>query len=275
MHKNIFVYLAAFALIFVSFNASALELARIGKRVITDSDVKDKLKGLPPVQKNFLNRDAKARERLVDNVVMEELFVQEAQASKIQNSAEFKERMEQQRRQLLAQQFVRQEVESKLSAKAIQRFFNQNKIRYRTDEVRAFHILVKTEAEAKEVYEKAKKAKNDAEFQALAKQFSTDPSVKQNLGDLGFFTRSRMVPEFAEAAFKMKKGEISQPVKTAFGYHIIKLVEKKAGAEAKFDAVQAKAKNDLRSKIMEDLVAGLRKKRNVTTNSANIQKLKF
>lgn len=275
MRFNLLVVLAAFMFTCIGSTAHGVELARIGKTVITDADIKEKLKSLPPVQKNFLNRDAKARERLVDNVIMEELFVMEAKAKKIENSADFKARMEAQRRQLLAQQFVRDEVENKLSAKAIRRYFDQHKIRYRTDEVRAFHILLKTEAEANEVYKKAVAAKNDAEFQALAKQYSKDPSVQQNLGDLGFFTRSRMVPEFAEAAFKMKKGEVSKPVKTAFGFHVIKLVEKKAGADANFDAVKNRAKNDLRTKIMQDLVEDLRKKRNVTTNSANIEKLKF
>ncbi len=275
MRKNFLLVLAAATATFIASTAHSMELARIGKKVITIIEVKEKLKALPPVQKNFLNRDPKARERLVDNVIMEELFVMEAEAKKIANSSEFKKKLEAQKRQLLAQQFIRQEVESKLSAKAIRRYFNKNKIKYRTDEVRAFHILVKTKGEADEVYKKAKAAKNDAEFQTLAKQFSTDPSVQQNLGDLGFFTRSRMVPEFAEVAFRMKKGEISKPVKTSFGFHVIKLVEKKAGADAKFDVAKSRAKNDLRSEIMKDLIAGLREKRKVTTNSANIQKLKF
>lgn len=261
----------------LSFNVSvqAAELARIGKRVITDEEVKKKLENLPPVQKNFLNRDKSARERLVDNVVTEELFVIEANANNLEKSAEFQEQLEMQRRQLLARQYIRNEIENKLTAKAIRNYFDKNKRRYRTDEVRAFHILVKTKAEADEVYQKAKNAKTDADFQALAKQYSKDPSVQQNLGDLGFFTRSRMVPEFADAAFGMKKGEISQPVKSAFGFHIIKLVDKKDGEEAKFEATQARAKNDLRTEMMQNLVETLKKKRNVVTNAGNIDKLKF
>lgn len=255
--------------------AAAVELAVIGGKTLTDSDLKGKLGSLPPVQKDFLNKDERARARLVENFVMEELFVQEAEKGGITKSPEFVAELDSQRRQLLARAFLKDKVESQLTTKSIRSYFDKNKTRYRTDEVRAFHILLKTKAEADEVYGKVKATKTDEEFQTLAKKFSTDPSVAQNLGDLGFFTRARMIPEFADAAFKMKKGEISQPVQTPFGFHVIKLVETKKGEDADFDTVEPRVRNDLRGDLTMKVVEDLKKTRSVKINESNINSLKF
>jgi len=255
--------------------ASAMDLAKVGSRTLTDKDLMGKLGSLPPVQKQFLNKDDRARSRLVDNFIMEELFVQEAQNAGLHKEKDFIKALENQKRQLLARAFLKTKVETKLGSKAIKKFFNKNKKRYRTDEVRAMHILVKTKKAADEVHAKAKKAKSDDDFKTLAKKYSKDPSVAQNLGDLGYFRRSQMVPAFANAAFGMKKGQISKPIKTNFGWHVIKVVDKKKGENAKFEAVKARVKNDLRSNMMKELVASLKKAKKVTRNEKNIGKLKF
>jgi len=90
-------------------------------------------------------------------------------------------------------------------------------------QVRASHILVNTEQEAKNIIEQLNAGKK---FEDLAKQCSSCPSGQKG-GDLGYFTRGKMVPEFEQAAFAMKKGQVSAPVKTAFGYHIIKVTDAK------------------------------------------------
>jgi peptidyl-prolyl cis-trans isomerase C len=91
------------------------------------------------------------------------------------------------------------------------------------NQVRASHILVNTEQEAKNILEQLNAGKK---FEELAKQFSSCPSGQKG-GDLGFFTRGKMVPEFEQAAFSMKKGQVSAPVRTAFGFHIIKVTDTK------------------------------------------------
>jgi foldase protein PrsA len=88
--------------------------------------------------------------------------------------------------------------------------------------VHASHILVPDETKAKEVTDKLAKGEN---FEGLAKEYSTDPSVAQNSGDLGWFGKGEMVPEFDKVVFTLKEGEVSEPVKTNFGYHIIKVTE--------------------------------------------------
>jgi len=110
------------------------------------------------------------------------------------------------------------------------------------ESVRARHILVDDEEKAKEVLEKAKGGKDFAE---LAKEYSTDLTNKENGGDLGYFERGNMVPEFENAAFAMKAGEISDIVKTQFGYHIIKVEDKKEPYTEKFEDVKEKIKDIL------------------------------
>ncbi len=118
------------------------------------------------------------------------------------------------------------------------------------EEVHAKHILVADEAEAKKIVAELKKG---GDFTALAKKYSTDPGGAQG-GDLGFFKREEMVPEFAGAAFAMKPGEISStPVHTQFGYHVIQMVERRTVAPQTFEA----SRDELRQKIIQDGVAAV------------------
>ncbi len=115
----------------------------------------------------------------------------------------------------------------------IKSYFESNKASFDVKEqVNASHILVASEEIAKEV-----KAKLSAggDFAALAKEYSTDESNKDNGGALGFFSRGDMVPEFENAAFSLKVGDISEPVKTQYGYHVIKVVEKKEAKAANYE----------------------------------------
>jgi peptidyl-prolyl cis-trans isomerase C len=116
------------------------------------------------------------------------------------------------------------------------------------EEVHARHILVADEAEAKRIIAELKKG---GDFAAIAKKSSTDPGGAQG-GDLGFFRKSEMVPEFANAAFAMKPGEISAvPVKTQFGWHVIKLEERRTVPPPTFEA----ARDEMRQKIIQEAVA--------------------
>src|ERR1700733_12591710 len=106
-------------------------------------------------------------------------------------------------------------------------------------EVHARHILVTTEDEAKAV---AAALKKGADFAALAKDKSKDPSAADG-GDLGYFTKDQMVPEFADVAFKLDKGQISDPVHTQFGWHVIKVEDKRTKPTPTFDEVKGQLEN--------------------------------
>jgi peptidyl-prolyl cis-trans isomerase C len=129
-------------------------------------------------------------------------------------------------------------------------------------EVHARHILVATEDEAKAIEAELKKG---ADFAALAKEKSKDPGAAEG-GDLGYFTKDQMVPEFSEVAFKLDKGQISDPVKTQFGWHIIKVEDKRTKPTPTFDQVKSQLENYVSHRAQAALVDKLR-------TAANIERL--
>ena len=142
----------------------------------------------------------------------------------------------------------------KTSIKELKDYYNKNKESFKIPEqVKARHILLKTEKEAEKVLAQLKKG---ADFATLAKKYSIGPSGK-NGGDLGYFSRGQMVPAFEKAAFALKKGEISNIVKTQFGYHIIQVEDIKKGKVQKFKEVKKNIKtileNDFVNKKMSEL----------------------
>ena len=130
------------------------------------------------------------------------------------------------------------------------------------EEVRARHILVENEDEAKALLDQLK---GGADFATLAKEKSKDPGAAEG-GDLGYFTKDQMVPEFAEAAFKLDKGQISDPVKTQFGWHVIQVLDKRTKPTPSYDQVKSQLENYVARRAQADLVDNLRK-------SATIERL--
>lgn len=128
----------------------------------------------------------------------------------------------------------------KITDKEIRDFFEQNKDKFGTPEqIHCRHILVKTKEQADDLLVALRAG---ADFSVMARAKSEDPASKERGGDIGFFTRGMLLPEFEDAAFNLKVGEISEPVQTKLGFHIIKLEEKKPAQEAKLD-------KDIRNKI--------------------------
>jgi len=143
----------------------------------------------------------------------------------------------------------------------IQRYYNDNIQQYQTPEqVRASHILLETAGKndadvKKRADEILKQVKSGADFAELAKKVSEDKGSATNGGDLDYFGRGRMVPEFEQAAFSMQPGQISDLVKSQFGYHIIKVVDKKAGATRPLEEVRAQIQQQLATQTAEQRLA--------------------
>ena len=159
-------------------------------------------------------------------------------------------------------------LESQLAGKAevteeeAKKFYEENKTEFTQPEtVKASHILFRVNKEDAEdvVNQKLKaaqgaeaRAKKGEDFTALAKELSEEPGAKESGGDLGFFPKDRMVPEFAEVAFSEKVGEISDPVRTQFGWHVIKVTEKKPAGTLPYDEVKSQLMTYLKSKKQEE-----------------------
>ena len=123
------------------------------------------------------------------------------------------------------------------------------------EEVRARHILVPTEDEAKTILADLKKGGN---FETIAKEKSKDPGAAAQGGDLGYFTKDQMVPEFAEVAFKLEKGALSDPVKSQFGWHIIKVEDKRSKSPPPFEQVKDQVETFVQRKAQAEYVTKLR-----------------
>lgn len=167
----------------------------------------------------------------------------------------------------------------------IKDFYEQNKDAFkRPAQIHARHILVKVDEDAgKKAWQKAhdkaveirqKAVKDGTDFAELAKKTSDGPS-KSRGGDLGWFGRGRMVPEFEEAAFALKKGEVSEPIRTQFGWHVVKKVDEREAGSIAYEDVKAQLENKLRNQRVQEALQGLlsdlRSKKKIELHPENVK----
>jgi parvulin-like peptidyl-prolyl isomerase len=160
-----------------------------------------------------------------------------------------------------------------VTEKEIRDYFESRKTNFaKPEEIRAFHILFSTEIEAEVILSQLK---NGADFAELAKKESIDPTAKDNAGDLGFFSKGKMVPAFEQAAFALEIGELSEVVETPFGYHIIKVIEKKSAQEPNLGLVREEIKETIAQQkawtIESALLQNLRKEAKIEIISPELR----
>jgi peptidyl-prolyl cis-trans isomerase C len=184
------------------------------------------------------------------------LAAKAAEAKKIDSQPQFKGRMTFIRNKLLMESLL-QDVGKAAVTDAEMKKVYEEAVKQASDEqeVRARHILVPTEDEAKAILVEVKKG---TDFAELAKQKSKDPGAAAEGGDLGYFTKDQMVPAFSEAAFKLGKGEVSEPIKTQFGWHIIKVEDKRTKPMPTFDQVKPQVENFVIQRAQAAYIAKLR-----------------
>ncbi len=198
--------------------------------------------------------DAK-REQLIAYLADVIMVTQAAEKKKLGDHPEFKRRLGFLRNKLLMGFELQEETKAAITDDALRQTYNDAlKTMGGQEEVHARHILVESEDEAKTILGELKAG---ADFAALAKEKSKDPGASAG-GDLGYFTKDQMVPEFAEVAFKMYPGQLSNPVKTQFGWHIIKLEDKRAKQPPEFDQVKDQIEAFLARKAQSEFIGQLR-----------------
>ena len=164
------------------------------------------------------------------------LLSQAAEQQKLGDRDDVKHRIDFERNKVLMEALLQDAGQAAMTDEAMHKVYDEAvKQMGNEQEVHARHILVATEDEAKAIEAELKKG---ADFATLAKQKSKDPGAAEG-GDLGYFTKDQMVPEFAEVAFKLDKGQMSDPVKTQFGWHIIKVEDKRTKPTPTFDEVKS------------------------------------
>ena len=196
------------------------------------------------------------REHLISYLADIIMVTQAADKKKLSDNPEFKRRLAFLRNKLLMGYELQEEAKSAVNDEALHQTYNDAvKSMGGQEEVRARHILVETEDEAKAIVDQLK---GGADFAALAKEKSKDPGSAQNGGDLDFMGKSELVPEFADVAFKMYPGQTSNPVKTQFGWHVIKLEEKRNRQPPPYDALKDRIEAFVMRKAQTELVTQLR-----------------
>ena len=210
-------------------------LAKVGQKEITNLDVQGAIQGLDPFQAQQFQTE-EGQKYVLDDLINQELLYMYAKDNKIDQDEEFRTEMKRVEENVLKQYVINKILTSvKLTEEEKKAFFEAQKQSFSKPETAsAKHILVDSEEKANDILGKINAG--EVSFEDAAKEHSTCPS-KDAGGDLGTFGRGQMVPEFENAVFNMNNGEVSGPVKTQFGYHLIKLENKNASSIPEYDEV--------------------------------------
>ncbi|UKJ73691.1 peptidylprolyl isomerase [Azospirillum brasilense] len=237
-------------------------VARVNGEAVHRSDVQRMVAQLPPqVQQMPLEMIYPA---VIEQLVNSKLVAEAGYKANLAGTPEVKDEIKRAEERAVQRAYIQKEVQSRITPakldEAYQAFLKQNPAQ---EEVKAAHILVEKEDEAKAIIAQLKKG---GDFAKLAKEKSKDPVAAEQGGDLGYFTKDTMVEPFADAAFAMKKGEVSkEPVKTQFGWHIIKVEDKRTQPQPSLDEVKPQLEQQLSKDIVTNVVDDLRKVAKVET----------
>jgi peptidyl-prolyl cis-trans isomerase C len=234
-------------------------IARVDGQPILRSEMQSTMRGLPPQAQGMPMETLYPM--LLERVIDLRLLGTASRAARLDADPAIKQKVAEATDRIMQEAYLTREVERKVNEAALRE-------RYKTfaasvpgqEEVNARHILLKTEPEAKAVIAELKKG---GDFADVAKRRSIDPAAS-NGGDLGYFTKEQMVPEFSEVAFKLKKGEMTEvPVKTNFGWHVIKVEDRRMGGAPTFEEAREELAEAMSREVIQDLIKDLRDKAKV------------
>ena len=238
-------------------------LAVINGKEITTSEFDLRWSQIPEfARKTYAGADG--RKRFLDELITRELLLQEAKKRGIDRERALLERTERFKERSILDSLMREEVDARITVtqEEIKAYYDANQGSFNApDELRASHILVRSEAEAAEFKKRLDKGED---FAALARKVSIDVATKSKDGDLGVIRKGQTVPEFEKALLNLKVGETSGPVPTQFGYHLIKLTDRAPGLPLSLEDARDQVKEQVlvekKRKRFDELVASLRAK---------------
>jgi parvulin-like peptidyl-prolyl isomerase len=229
---------------------------------VTESQVMSHFKQILDSQpankdKKFADLDSALQEVLVRGYINSKLLTKEAEDKKIGESKTFQEKLNMAKTQMMQQELMEAKIKDSVTDAAIEQEYKRfvESIKGQ-DEIKVAHMLVDTKEKALEIKKKLAKG---TKFASLVKEYSKDEGSKNNGGDIGYVMKGQLVPEFESAAFAMKVGEVSEPVKTQFGWHVIKVVDKRPvkvpALEDEKANIQARLARSEVEKYITDLVS--------------------
>ncbi|MDP3804371.1 MAG: peptidyl-prolyl cis-trans isomerase [Candidatus Omnitrophota bacterium] len=228
-------------------------LVRVSNKLITVKDFKSQIAKIPPYYRNVVEKDKK---RYLDEVIVEMLLYEEAVRKGIGSDREIREVINQAKKKIIIAKLIKDEVEDKMNATddEMRKYYEARKDEFKTPELwRASHILVASEREAKDVLDELAKG---AKFEDLASARSTDATASRG-GDVGYFRAGQVVPDFENTCIKLSMGQTSEIVRTQFGYHIIKLTDKKEAGLQSYEEAKRSIENELKRKKRNELFSKL------------------
>ncbi|MBX9775058.1 MAG: peptidylprolyl isomerase [Xanthobacteraceae bacterium] len=227
---------------------------------MAEEDLGPELQQLPPDHR---------REQIINYVADVMLAAQAAEGRNLQKTDEFRQREAFFRRKLLMGLMLQDHARSQVNEEALRKVYDEQiKPMGATEEVRARHILFRADPKDAKAQDEARaraqaaleRIKKGEEFATVATELTEDPSGKENGGDLDYFTKDQMVPEFANIAFQMSPGQVSNPIRTQFGWHIIKLEDRRNRPVPEFEKVRPQIETFLIRRGQTELIGQLREK---------------
>lgn len=243
-----------FSLVLATFGAAlslnAAVVATVDGKNITDTEVNEALTQVSGGQITNVNSlSATEKSAFIRQYVADKLLADDARKQNFEKSADYTKALENAKNQISVQMYLKKYFDAvKVDNKVIREAYDKNKSQFvQPARVRAKHILVASESDAKSIINEVKNLKGDAlnsKFSEIARSKSIDTGTAQNGGELPWFGENDMVKPFADAAFSLKKGEVSKtPIKTDFGYHIIYKIDSQAKKQLSFDEVKTGLEN--------------------------------
>lgn len=267
-----------FSLLFISLSQYSLAdeptkkaedkiVAKVNGNPIYESEIRNKIKsflefnGLSNNPKfDFDNLNTEMKNDIIKNIILGDLVLKEAKANKVEDDSDFKGALEFTKSQLTQKFYLEKVIKENVTEAKLQEEYKKLSSEMSTkDEYKVAQILVSSEEEAKTIKSKLDKGED---FIKLAKEVSQDPSKDAGI-ELDYFTTGQMVPAFESATEKLKIGEISAPIKTDFGYHIIKLIDKRKMKVPSFEEVKEKIYEDISTNFVQEYIKNLQEKNKV------------
>jgi peptidyl-prolyl cis-trans isomerase C len=248
-------------------------LAKVDDRVITLEDFNKRIDRLPQQYQEIVKGQ---RKKFLEDLIMEGLLYKEALRSNIESDPEIQEVIFEAKKKILISRLMKDRVNNKVSISEddIKTYYDEHSEEFMLPERwRASHILVDTLEAAQEI-----KSEHDqgASFEVLAKERSKDATARQG-GDIGYFSKGQLIPEFEEACFQLEVGEVSDIVKSQFGYHIIMLKERKSPEVQEYSKVKDIIKKELEREkargLLEELTADLRTSAKIVINEKLLEEI--
>jgi peptidyl-prolyl cis-trans isomerase C len=245
-----------------------------GKK-LTSADVVQEIERLPGPSRAYLSAPDRKRQ-FVENMILNDLLFTEAQKAGYDKDPDIEKQVADMRKRLVVQRLMREyQTPPTITDDDAKKYYDENPNLFSSTQIKASHILVKDEETAKRLH--AELVADPSKFADIAKQESIDKTSGAKGGDLGKFGQGRMVPEFERVAFSLKPGQLSDPVKTQYGWHIILVTDRQEGERKPFDQVKEQIKTTLRNKRLQDAVQAkfdaLKKAANLKIDDAALAKV--